>query len=106
MGLSVKISCFFFFRILISKQIAVASLFSFPLRSKTPFRKNITDDFLFIFTEVECMGNIQIIHMEETEISQRAIGLIALVPTAVELDWQLEFSLLNDLILSCHSSYV
>ena len=35
---------FFFLGILISKQIAPASLFSFQLRIKTPFRKNITDD--------------------------------------------------------------
>ena len=33
-------SLFFFFRILISKQIAVASLLSFPLRIKTSFCKN------------------------------------------------------------------
>ena len=26
--------------------------------------------------EVECIGNTQIIHMEETEITQRTIGLI------------------------------
>ena len=67
---------FFFFGILTSNQIAVASLFSFPLRIKTPFRKNIKDGSGFFFTEVECIGNTQIIQMEETEISQRAIGLL------------------------------
>ena len=45
MGLSlICTSSFFFFGIPISKQIALASLFSFPLRIKTSFRKNITDD--------------------------------------------------------------
>ena len=67
----------FFFEILISKQIALASLFSFPLRIKTSFRKNITDDSVFFFMEVECIGNIQIIHMEETGITQRTIGLMS-----------------------------
>ena len=42
-------SSFFFFQILISKQIALASLFSFPLRIKTSFRKNITDDSIFLY---------------------------------------------------------
>jgi hypothetical protein len=55
-------SLFFFLGILVSKQIAPASLFSFPLRIKTLFHKNITDDF----TEVECIGNTQIIHIGET----------------------------------------
>jgi hypothetical protein len=57
-------SLFFFFGILISKHIALASLFYFPLRIKTSFRKNITDDSGFFFMEVECIGNTQIIHME------------------------------------------
>ena len=35
-----------FLGILISKQIAPGSLLSFQLRIKTPFRKNITDDFV------------------------------------------------------------
>ena len=39
----------FFFGILISKQIAVASLFSFPLRVKTSFHKNVTDDSAFFY---------------------------------------------------------
>ena len=77
MGLSVIIPCSFFFGILISKQIAVASLFSFPLRIKTPLRKNIMDGSVIFVTEVECIGNTQIIHMEETEIIQRAIGLLS-----------------------------
>jgi hypothetical protein len=42
-------SLFFFFGILISKQIALASLFSFPLRIKKSFRKNITDDSGFFY---------------------------------------------------------
>ena len=29
----------------------------------------------YFFMEVECIGNTQIIHMEETEITQRTIGL-------------------------------
>ena len=66
MGLSVIIPCSFFLGILISKQIAPASLFSFQLRIKTPFCKNITDDSLISFTEVKCKGNTQITHMEET----------------------------------------
>jgi hypothetical protein len=40
---------FFFFGILISKQIPLASLISFPLRIKTSFRKNITDDSVFFY---------------------------------------------------------
>ena len=40
---------FFFFGILISKQIALAFLFSFPLRIKTPFRKNINYDSIFFY---------------------------------------------------------
>ena len=42
-------SFFFFYGILISKQIAIASLFSFSLRIKTKFHKNITDDPSFFF---------------------------------------------------------
>ena len=30
----------------------------------------------FFFMEVECIGNTQIIHMEETGITQRTIGLV------------------------------
>ena len=71
-----KNSSFFFFGILISKQIALASLFSFPLRIKTSFRKNITDDSVFFLRVVECIGNTQIIHMEETGITQQTIGLM------------------------------
>ena len=67
---------FFFFGILISKQIAVASLFSFPLRIKTSFRKKYYRWFRIFFMEVECIGNTQIIHMEETGIAQRTIGLM------------------------------
>ena len=64
MGLSVIMPCSFSLES--SKQIAPASLFSFQLRIKTPFRKNTTDDSVFFFTEVKCKGN-QITHMEETE---------------------------------------
>ena len=67
MGLSVIIPYSFFLGILISKQIAPASLFSLQLRIKTPFRKNITADSVIFFTEVKCKGNTQITHMEETE---------------------------------------
>jgi hypothetical protein len=59
-------SLFFFLGILISKQIAPASLFSFQLRIKSTFRKNITDDSVFFFTKVKCKRNTQIIHVEET----------------------------------------
>ena len=31
---------------------------------------------LYFFMEVECIGNTQIIHMEETGITQRTIGLM------------------------------
>ena len=41
-------SSFFFFGILISKQIVPASLFSLQLKNKTPFRKNITEDSQFL----------------------------------------------------------
>ena len=30
----------------------------------------------YFFMEVECIGNTQIIHMEETGITQRTIGLL------------------------------
>ena len=30
------------------------------------FRKNIKDDSVIFFMEVECIGNTQIIHVEET----------------------------------------
>ena len=69
-------SILFFLGILISKQIAPASLFSFQLRIKTPFRKNITDDAVILFAEVKCKGNTQITHMEETEKRHRVIRLI------------------------------
>ena len=69
---------FFFFRILISKQIAVASLFSLPLKIKTQFHKKYYGIIRNIFTKVECIGNTQIIHMEETEITQGAMGLLIL----------------------------
>jgi hypothetical protein len=49
MGLSIIIPRSFFFGILISKQIALASLFSFPLRIKKSFRKNIMDDSVFFY---------------------------------------------------------
>ena len=55
----------FFLGILISKQIASAPLFSFQLRIKILFHKNITDDSIIFLTEVKCKGNIQITHMEE-----------------------------------------
>ena len=35
------------------------------------------DGSVIFVTEVECIGNTQIIHMEETEIIQRAIGLLS-----------------------------
>jgi hypothetical protein len=41
-------SLFFFLGILISKQIAPTSLFSFPLRIKTPFCKNVTNKLINI----------------------------------------------------------
>ena len=50
-----------------SKQIAPASMFSFPLRIKTPFCKNITNDSIFFFTKVKYKGNTQITHMEERQ---------------------------------------
>ena len=40
---------FFFLGILISKKIAPASLFTFPLGIKTPFRENITYDSVFFY---------------------------------------------------------
>ena len=62
---------FFFFGILISKQIALAFLFSFPLRIKTSFCKNIMDDSVFFFVEVECIENTK------TGITQRTIRLLS-----------------------------
>ena len=80
MGLSLIIPFSFSTESLSQNRLQIASLFSFPLRIKTPFRKNITDDSLddsiIFFTEVECIGNTQIIHMEETEIGQRAKRLL------------------------------
>jgi hypothetical protein len=67
---------FFLLGILISKQIAPASLFSFQLIIKTPFGKNITDDSEIFFTEVKCKGKTQITHMGETEKRHRVIGLM------------------------------
>ena len=67
---------FFFLGILISKQIAPASLFSFQLRIKTPFRKIITNDSVIFFTELKCKGNAQITNMEETEKRHRVIRLL------------------------------
>ena len=69
-------SLFFFLGILISKQIAPASLFSFQLRIKTPFRKNITVDSVIFFMEVKCKGNTQITHMEEIEKRHRWLKYI------------------------------
>ena len=34
---------------------------------------------LYFFLEVECIGNTQIIHMEETGITQQTIGLILIL---------------------------
>ena len=68
-------SLFFFLGIIISKQIAPAALFSFQLRIKTPFRKNITENSIFFHTEVKCKGNTQIIQMEETKKCHRVIRL-------------------------------
>ena len=34
------------------------------------------DDSVFFLIEVECIGNTQIIHMEETGMTQRTIGLV------------------------------
>ena len=67
MRLSVIILCSFFLGIVISKQIAPAALFFFQLRIKTPFRKNIKDNSVFLFTEVKCKGDTQIMQMEETK---------------------------------------
>ena len=39
------------------------------------------DDSVFLFKEVECIGNTQIIHMEETRITQRTIGLVLSIVT-------------------------
>ena len=72
MELSIIVPCSL---IRISKQIAPASLFSFQLRIKTLFRKNITDDSVILFTEVKCKGNTQITHMEETEKCHQVIRL-------------------------------
>ena len=84
-------SLFFFLEILFSKQIAPASLFSFQLRIKTPFHKDITDDSVFLF-KVKCIGKTQITHMEETEKYQWVIRLMtnsafptSIVSTAVSL---------------------
>ena len=76
---------FFLLGILISKQIAPASLFSFQLRIKTPFRKNITDDSVIFFTEVKYKGKTQVTHMEETEKRHRVIRLIRLTPPIPEI---------------------
>lgn len=70
-----NISSLFFLGTLNLKQIGPASLLSFPLIMKKPFRKNIMDDWVF-FSEVECIGNIQIIHMEESEKRHRVIRLV------------------------------
>ena len=51
------------------------SLLILLLRIKTPFCKNITDNSVFFFMEVECIGNTQITHMEETEKCCRVIRL-------------------------------
>ena len=76
MGLSIiNHSLFYFLGILISKQIAPASLFPFQLRIKTPFLKNITDDSIIFFMEVKCKGSTQITHMEETKKHHRVIRL-------------------------------
>ena len=75
-GTSRNNSLFFFLGILISKQIAPASLFSFQLKFKTPFLKIITDDSVSFFTEVKCKGNTQITNMEETEKCHRVIRLM------------------------------
>ena len=77
MGLSIIIPCGFFPGILISKQIAPASLFSFQKKIKTPFRKFIMDDSVSFFTEVKCKGNTQIRNTEETEKHHQLIRLLA-----------------------------
>ena len=46
------------------------------------------DDSLSFFMEVECIGNTQIIHMEETGITQRTIGFLFIV-----FSWTLEIFL-------------
>ena len=66
---------FFFIGILISKQIAPASLFSFQLRIKTPLCKNITDGFVIFLTEVKFKWKTQITHIEETEKPHQVIRL-------------------------------
>ena len=43
------------------------------------------DDSVFFFMEVECIGNTQIIHMEETGMTQRTIGLIAQIKNKLTL---------------------
>ena len=73
MGLSVII-----LPLLISKPIALGSFFSFQLRVKTSFRKNIMDDSVFIFTEVNCKRNPQITYMEESEETEKLYRVIRL----------------------------
>jgi hypothetical protein len=69
-----NISLFFFFRVLISKQISVAFLFSFP-GSKHHSVKILRMIPHFFYGSGSGIGNTQIIHMEETGITQRTIGL-------------------------------
>ena len=72
MGLSVMIPSSFFFGILISKQPS-CSLFN---QASKHHSVKILRMIPKKITKVECMGNTQIIHVEETEISKRAIGLL------------------------------
>ena len=47
--------------------------------------------------EVECIGNTQIIHMEETGITQRKIGLLSTFPVVMAL-----LTVRNLMLNSCH----
>ena len=57
-------------------------------------------DSVIFFTEVECIGNIQIIHMEETKNRQRVIRLMATVIYVIYLESWKSFSVENDSALS------
>ena len=64
MGLSVIIPCSFSLKSLSQNRLHQPP---FQLRIKTPFRKNIMDDFTIFFMEVKCKGNTRITHTEETK---------------------------------------
>ena len=80
MGLSLIIPCSFSLESLSQNRFHQPPCSFFQLRIKTPFRKNITDDSVFLFTEAKCKGNTQITHMDETEKHHRVIRLISMLP--------------------------